>query len=278
LEKRNHFAGKAAIITGGSRGIGLAIATELVAHGAGVVLTSRDSDAADRAADSLGGGAVGVGAHAVDEEAAVACVDLAMERFGRVDVLVNNAGTNPAYGDLVDQDHLPFAKTLDVNLWAPILWSRLVWERSMRDHGGAIVNVSSAGGFTVAPGLGVYNASKAALISMTRQLAVELAPRVRVNAVAPGVVRTRLSEALWSSEAGQRTLEATPLGRFGEPADVATAVAFLAGDGAAWITGEHILIDGGQALAAGLGPERNNADLTATTTVPPATQTGGIDA
>jgi NAD(P)-dependent dehydrogenase (short-subunit alcohol dehydrogenase family) len=179
-----------------------------------------------------------------------------MERFGSVDVLVNNAGTNPAFGPLVDQEHERFAKTLDVNLWAPVLWTRLVWRGWMREHGGSIVNTASVGGLVVGPNLGVYHASKAALIHLTRQLAFELAPKARVNAVAPGVVRTRLAEALWK-EHEEKVAGNTPLGRIGEPADVASAVAFLAGDGASWITGETLVIDGGQILgtAAAEGAE-----------------------
>jgi NAD(P)-dependent dehydrogenase (short-subunit alcohol dehydrogenase family) len=244
--------GKTAIVTGASRGIGLAIAEALVEGGANVVLTSRHQEAADTAASSLGSErAVGFGAHATDEDAAAACVAFAVERFGSLDVLVNNAGTNPAFGPVVDQDKGRFMKTLDVNLWAPALWSGLAWRAWMREHGGAVINTASVGGLVVGPNLGVYHASKAALIHLTKQLALELAPRVRVNAVAPGVVRTRLAEALWK-EHEDAVAAVTPLGRIGEPRDVASAVAFLASDGASWITGETLVMDGGQMLASSM--------------------------
>ncbi len=248
------LSGRTAIVTGASRGIGRAIAQALVDAGATVVLTSRKQEAADEAASGLGERAVGFGAHAVDEEAAQRCVDFTIERFGRLDILVNNAGTNPAFGPVVDQDHGRFAKTFDVNLWAPVLWTGLAWRAWMQEHGGTVVNTASLGGLVVGPNLGVYHASKAALIHITKQLALELAPGVRVNAVAPGVVRTRLAEALWK-EHEDAVAATTPLGRIGEPEDVASAVAFLASDAASWITGETLLMDGGQILGAPSTPE-----------------------
>jgi NAD(P)-dependent dehydrogenase (short-subunit alcohol dehydrogenase family) len=241
------LSARTAIVTGASRGIGLAIAGALVAAGAQVVVTSRDQDAADEAARTLGARARGYAAHAVDGDAARACVAFTIERFGSLDILVNNAGTNPAYGPLVEQDHGRFSKTFDVNLWAPILWTSLAWEAWMKDHGGAVVNTASAGGIIVSRDLGLYGASKAALIHVTKQLALELGPKVRVNAIAPGVVRTRLAEALWKDNE-DAVAAGTPLGRIGEPADIGAAVAFLVSDAASWITGETLVIDGGQML------------------------------
>jgi NAD(P)-dependent dehydrogenase (short-subunit alcohol dehydrogenase family) len=240
--------GRTAIVTGASRGIGLAIAEALVAVGASVVLTSR-GDGAEKAAAGLGDRVIGIRAHASDETAARACVRAAIDHFGSLDILVNNAGTNPAFGPLVEAEQASVTKILEVNLLAPLLWSRLAWNAHMREHGGVIINNASVGGLDVAPNLGAYNASKAALIHLTRHLAVELAPSVRVNAVAPGVVRTRLAEALWK-EHEEAVAATTPLGRIGEPADVGDAVVFLAGDGARWITGETLVIDGGQRLVA----------------------------
>lgn len=237
--------GKTAIISGASRGIGFAAAQALAAAGANVVLTSRKQDAAEAAAAQIAVSAIGVGAHAVDEGQARRCIDVALDRFGSFDILVNNAGTNPAYGPVVEQDHARFAKIFDVNLWAPLLWTALATEAWMGEHGGSVINMASVGGLRLEAGLGLYNTTKAALIYLTEQLALELSPKIRVNAVAPGVVRTRLSEALWKDHELQ-VAASTALNRIGEPSDVAAAVVFLASGAAAWITGETIVIDGGQ--------------------------------
>jgi NAD(P)-dependent dehydrogenase (short-subunit alcohol dehydrogenase family) len=239
--------GKTAIVTGASRGIGLAAAQALSAAGANVVLTSRKQDAADQAAAQIAGSAIGVAAHAVNEDQARRCIDLALDRFGSVDILVNNAGTNPAYGPMIAQDQARFTKTFDVNLWAPLLWTALATKAWMGEHGGSVINTASIGGLGHEAGLGVYNTTKAALIYLTRQLALELSPKIRVNAVAPGVVRTRLSEALWKDHEPQ-VAASTALNRIGEPDDVAAAIVFLASDAAAWITGETLVVDGGLRL------------------------------
>lgn len=245
------LTGRTAIITGASRGIGLAIAQRLADAGANVVLTSRKQESADAAAAQVGGTALGVAAHAVDEDAARRCVELTLDRFGSLDILVNNAGTNPAYGPLIEQDHARFAKTFDVNLWAPLLWTSLAVKAWMGEHRGVVINTASVGGMDFAPNLGMYNATKAALIHVTKQLALELSPRVRVNAVCPGVVRTRLAEALWKDHEDALSAS-TPLGRIGEPVDVAAAVVFLVSDAASWITGETMVIDGGRLLGDAL--------------------------
>ena len=239
--------GKTAIITGASRGIGLAAAQALATAGANVVLTSRKQGAADDAAAQIVGSAIGIAAHAVDEDQARRCVDLTLDTFGSVDILVNNAGTNPAFGPMIEQDHGRFAKTFDVNLWAPLLWTGLATTAWMGEHGGSVINTASIGGLGHEAGLGVYNTTKAALIHLTKQLALELSPKIRVNAVAPGVVRTRLAEALWKDHEPQ-VAASTALNRIGEPDDVAAAVVFLASEAAAWITGETMVIDGGQRL------------------------------
>jgi len=242
----DNLIGKTAVVTGASRGIGHAAARCLSKLGVNVVLTARTQDAADTAAATVRG-AVGFAAHAADVDAARRYVDFTLERFGRLDILVNNAATNAAYGPLVDQHYSAFRKTIDLNVWAPIVWSSLAARAWMSEHGGAIVNTASLGGLTTEPNLGIYNASKAALIHLTKQSAVELAPTVRVNAVAPGVVRTKLSEVLWR-EQEQAVADALPLGRIGEPEDIGQAIAFLASDAAAWITGQVLVIDGGAIL------------------------------
>jgi NAD(P)-dependent dehydrogenase (short-subunit alcohol dehydrogenase family) len=241
-----NLTGRTALVTGASRGIGHAAARCLADLGANVVLTARTQDAAITAAENIRG-AAGFAAHAADEDAARRCVDFTLERFGRLDILVNNAATNAAYGPLVDQRYEAFRKTIDLNVWAPIMWSSLAARAWMSEHRGAVVNIASLGGLATEPNLGIYNASKAALIHLTKQSAVELSPTVRVNAVAPGVVRTKLSEVLWR-EHEQALTGALPLGRIGEPEDVGWAIAFLASDAAAWITGQTLVIDGGAIL------------------------------
>ncbi len=253
------LTGKTAIVTGASRGIGLATAQAIAAAGGNVVLTSRSQESADAAAAQVNGNAIGIGAHATDEDAARKCVEQTIERFGSLDILVNNAGTNPSFGPIINQDHSRFAKTFDVNVWAPVLWTGLAARAWMGEHGGSVVNTASIGGMAFEAGIGTYNASKAALIHITKQLALELSPKIRVNAVAPGVVRTKLAEALWK-EHEDAVSASTALGRIGEPEDVAAAIAFLVSDAAQWITGEIMTIDGGQLLGDAL-PFRQGASV-----------------
>jgi NAD(P)-dependent dehydrogenase (short-subunit alcohol dehydrogenase family) len=247
------LTGRTAIVTGASRGIGLAIAQTLAAGGANVVLTSRSQEPADEAAKQVEGPgtAVGFQAHATDEDAARACVDFAIERFGSLDILVNNAGTNPAFGPLIDIEKSRFAKTLDTNLWGPILWTSLAVKAWMGEHGGSVVNVSSVAGLRPSPGIGLYGVSKAALIRLTTELAVELGPRIRVNAVAPAVVKTKFATALYEGREEQVSA-AYPLKRLGVPEDIGGAVAFLLSDQASWVTGQVLVLDGGVTLTGGV--------------------------
>lgn len=247
-----------AIVTGASRGIGRAVAERFLDAGArGVVVTSRREEnaaaaqAAIAAATGLHERVLGVVARADSPDDAERTVALAVERFGSLDILVNNAGTNPSAGPLMEVDLGAVEKTWQVNQLGPLVWTRAAWQGWMRTHGGVVINTASVGGLRAAPVLGAYNISKAALIFMTEQLAMELAPTVRVNAVAPGVVRTRLSEMLWTSDP-DATAALHPLGRLGEVEDVADAVTFLASHNASWITGVTLPVDGGQYGASGL--------------------------
>ncbi|MDQ2725366.1 MAG: SDR family oxidoreductase [Actinomycetota bacterium] len=243
--------GKVALITGSSRGIGLATAQALARSGAAVMLSSRKAGALAEAAATMDGEVAWHVANAGDPDTAAACVDATLARFGRLDILVNNAATNPYYGPTIDIDASRAAKTASVNQIAPIFWSNLAWHRSMAEQGGVIVNVASVGGYSIEANIGFYNATKAALIHLTRQLASELGPKVRVNAVAPGLVKTDMAAALVETY-GAQLAGRLPLRRLGEPADVANAVVFLASDRASWITGQTLVIDGGSMVAGGL--------------------------
>ncbi|ACY99507.1 MULTISPECIES: SDR family oxidoreductase [Thermomonospora] len=241
--------GKTALITGASRGIGKASAMALAAEGANVVLSSRKQEALDEVAAEIRAahpevGVLAKAAHVGDAEQAAACMDAAIAEFGGIDVLVNNAGTNPYYGPMVDIDAARAAKTVEVNQFSIVQWTSLAWKKSMAERGGVIVNMASIGGMVTEGGIGYYNATKAAVIHLTRQFAVELAPKVRVNAIAPGLVKTHLARALWEPHE-ERISKALPLGRLGEPEDIANVVVFLAGDASSWMTGQTIVVDGG---------------------------------
>jgi NAD(P)-dependent dehydrogenase (short-subunit alcohol dehydrogenase family) len=246
------FAGLAAIVTGASRGIGLAIAGRLVAEGGRVVLTGRGSEALAEAVESLGGSdvALGIAGHVGDTDHQSDVVALALDVFGRIDLLVNNTGINPVYGPLVDIDLDVARKIVDVNCVAAVSWIQHVHRAWMAEHGGAIVNVASVAGLRPAQGIALYGATKAMLIHLTEALAVELGPDVRVNAVAPAVVKTRFATALYEDREDQ--LKATyPLKRLGVPDDIGSVVAFLLSADSSWMTGQTLIVDGGVLLTGG---------------------------
>ena len=250
--------GKVALVTGGSRGIGYATARELANSGAiGVAITSRKLENIEAAHTELVGAGVpadrvlALTARADDEEAANYAVAATIERFGALDILVNNAGTNPAVGMLMDVDLGALDKTWAVNMRAPLFWVRAAHHAWMEKNGGSIVNVASVAGLRPSPIMGAYNISKAGLIHMTRQLAMELAPNIRVNAVAPAVVKTRLAGALLTDEAAAARMH--PLGRVGEPEDVARLITFLSSEASAWMTGAIVPVDGGVVGAGSSG-------------------------
>lgn len=239
------FEGRTALLTGASRGIGFAIAELLAARGARVCITGRKQDQLDEAVARLGDDrALGVRGGADDADHQAAAAAAAVERFGSLDILVNNAGVNPQYGPLVEADLGAVRKIMEVNVVGALAWTQQAWKAWMGTHGGVILNVASLGGLRPSPGIGAYNAAKAALIHLTRQLALELAPDVRVNAIAPAVVKTRFARALYEGREAEVAAQ-YPLGRLGAPQDAATLAAFLLSDEASWITGEVVVLDGG---------------------------------
>ncbi len=238
------------MVTGASRGIGSAIAEALAEHGADVVLSSRKQADLDVEAERINGiypeKATAIAAHAGREEDLQKLVDEVMVRFSRIDILVNNAGTNPYFGPVLGAELSAWDKTFEVNLRGYFILTKLVYQASMEERGGSIVNISSIGGLRPGMGLGVYNITKAGVIMLTRQLARELGGKVRVNAVAPGLVKTRFAEALWGNpEILDRVLAQNPMGRIGLPEEVASGVLFLASDAASYVNGEVLVIDGG---------------------------------
>ena len=247
---RFDLSGRVALVTGASRGIGSAIATALVEQGAHVVLSSRKQADLDAEAARINAQypdrALAIAAHAGRPEDLERLVKTAIEHAGHIDILVNNAATNPYFGPVIDAELSAWDKTFEVNLRGVFILTKLVYEAWMEEHGGAVVNIASVGGLRPGFGLGVYNVTKAGVIMLTRQLARELGGKVRVNAIAPGLVKTRFAEALWGNEAIlERVLASNPMGRIGLPDEIAGAVAFLASDAASYINGEVIVIDGG---------------------------------
>ncbi len=242
--------GRVALVTGGSKGIGKAIAAAMVASGAKVMISSRKQENLEPAADEIG--ADWYAANAGDEESAADCINATVEQFGGLDILVNNAATNPHMGPITTIDRARADKTMQVNLWGPLMWTELALKAGLgKQRAGSVINIASVGGYGFSPAIGYYNVTKAGVIHLTRQLAGELAPDVRVNCLAPGLVKTDFARALW--EAGEEQIaKRFPMQRLGEPEDIAGAAVFLASDAASWITGQTLIIDGG-GLLAGIG-------------------------
>lgn len=243
-----------AIITGASKGIGQSIARALAENGARVVVSSRKQDAVEAVAAefrSHGLEAIGVGCHVGDAGQRTNLIEKAVETYGRLDILVNNAAINPYYGPLEGSDEAVFDKTMEVNVKAPMLLANLALPHLRRSGGGSIINIASVEGEHPGFGLGVYSVSKAALIMLTKNQANEWGRYgVRVNALCPGLIKTKFSEALWSNEklaAGYTKV--TPLGRIAEPDEMAGAVLLLASEAGSYFTGAVLAADGGYLIS-----------------------------
>ncbi|MFC3578235.1 SDR family oxidoreductase [Streptomyces yaanensis] len=246
------LSGKVALVTGASRGIGYGVAEALVARGDRVVITGRNEEALKEAVEKLGGDRViGVAGKAHDETHQAAAVERAMEAFGRVDFLVNNAGTNPVFGPMADLDLNVARKVFETNVISALGFAQRTWHAWQKDNGGAIVNITSIAGLAPSPFIGAYGVSKAAMINLTQQLAHEFAPKVRVNAIAPAVVKTKFAQALYEGREAEAAA-AYPLGRLGVPSDIGGAAAFLTSDQSDWVTGQTLVVDGGIFLNAGV--------------------------
>ena len=253
------FTGRVALITGASRGIGHAIAAELLAGGASVTITARKPDELETAVRQLAmtmpdgeKRVLGVTANSGDDEDRERAVAATMEAFGRLDILVNNTGINPVYGDLMSVDLGAVRKIFDVNVVAALGFVQLAWQAWMAERGGAVINIASVGGLRSTGVIAAYGASKAALIRLTEELAWQLGPKVRVNAVAPAVVKTRFATALYTGREDEASAQ-YPMKRLGRTDDVAKLVAFLVSDDAGWITGETVRVDGGLLATGTLG-------------------------
>jgi len=242
----NELGGRTALVTGASRGIGLAIAQRFVDAGANVVISSRrEENLAEALATFTDASNVhAVSAHVGSRAEADRLVSSTIEHFGSLDVLVNNAGTNPYFGPLVDISDAQMQKTYEVNQASIVTHCAAAWHQWMQEHGGVILNIASIGGLGPEPGIGWYNVTKAAVIHLTKQLAWELGPRVRVNAIAPGLVRTELARGLWQDREAEIATQ-IPLGRLGEPDDVASLALTLVSDASSWVTGQVLVVDGG---------------------------------
>ena len=247
------LTGKVAIVTGASKGIGETIARGLADAGAKVLVSSRKQEAVDAVASSIqaaGGTATALAAHAGSPSDLAALIEHAVKQFGGVDVVVNNAATNPVFGPIVNADDGVFDKIMAVNVKGPLELAKRAFPIMAERGGGSIINISSIGGVSPEPMLGIYSVSKAALISLTKVLAAEWgAAGVRVNVICPGLVKTKFSAALWQDPTNLQHFEGgLPLGRMATPDEIAPMALLLASDAGSYCTGGVYLVDGGHTI------------------------------
>ncbi|MGA9870631.1 MAG: SDR family oxidoreductase [Rhodococcus sp. (in: high G+C Gram-positive bacteria)] len=251
------LTGRAALVTGASRGIGKAVAAELLARGAKVTITARKPEPLEEAARELresaddGAEVLAIPGNAGDADSRRHAVAATIDTLGSLDILVNNTGINPVYGSLMDADLDGVKKIFDTNVVATLGFVQEAFHGWMGEHGGAVVNVASVAGIRSTGVIAAYGASKAALIRLTEELAWQLGPAIRVNAVAPGVVKTRFAEALVAA-GEEQAASVYPMKRLGTPEDVASLIGFLVSDKSSWITGETIRVDGGLLATGGM--------------------------
>ncbi len=254
-EDRFSLKDRVAIVTGGSRGIGRAIALDYAKAGADIVVASRKLDACQEVAkeiEALGRRALPVSTHAGKLDQLEIMVDKALEHFGKIDILVNNAATNPHFGGVINIEKGAWDKTFDVNVDGVFFLTQMVFNKWMCDHGGVIINMASVAGLRPAPMTGAYCVTKAALIMLTQVLAAELGVyNIRVNAIAPGFIRTDMSKAVWTSDMYKEHLKTLPISRLGETDDITGAALYLASDASSLMTGETIVIDAGARFVGG---------------------------
>ena len=244
--------GKVAIVTGASKGIGEAIARGLAEFGAKIVVSSRKQEAVDAVAETFkndGLEAIAIAANMGNVEEAHALIDQSVDAYGGIDIIVNNAAANPVFGPIQKTEERAFDKIIDVNLKGPFELCKKAYPILKQRGGGSIIHISSIGGLTPEPGIGIYSVSKAGLINLTKAMAQDWgAENIRVNAICPGLIKTRFSEALWGNKPIlERFLQHLPLKRVGTSDDIAGLAVYLASDAAAYCTGGVYLIDGGYA-------------------------------